>query len=449
MRKPAWFLALALAGCAADQPPVLPSAPAAYLPGPVPAYGGVPADWWRQFGSTSLDALVEQGLRDSPTLAAQQAQIRAAQANAQAVAGGFLPQLSLNPAVARNAYPVGPSATPPQTIISLTGTVSYDPGLFGVRHYNFANQAAQIAYQQAELDAARQTLAGNIVAATLAEAGYQAQIDATNHMLASQRDQLHILQGEFALGAVMRDDVLRQQSVMLAAAATLPGLTTGLEQQRDRLAVLTGQMPDAVLPPLPALESLQLPATIPVSEPSAYLQNRPDLRAALALVAAQDAQLGLATAHLYPDISLSAQGGYAAETLNSLFEPGSALWTLAGSLLQPVYAGGTLHARRRQAQAELAGALASYRDAVLHAFGDAADVLQALQNDEAALSEAQQASDTANAAYQLTLQRFQLGATDETTVLAAQSSAMQQALVLVQARESLLLDFARLQSIMS
>jgi outer membrane protein TolC len=188
---------------------------------------------------------------------------------------------------------------------------------------------------------------------------------------------------------------------------------------------------------------------VPVSLPSAYLAGRPDLRAARAQVAAQNAALGIAVAHMYPDLTLTASGGYAAETLNSLFEPGAAFWSLAGNLLQPLYDGGVLHARRRQAQAQLAGALFAYHDAVLSAFGQAADALLAVQNGQQALVSAEAAAATASQAYDLAGAQFRLGATDYTTVLAAQQTAAQQSLALVQARTALLLDIAKLQSVMA
>jgi outer membrane protein TolC len=217
----------------------------------------------------------------------------------------------------------------------------------------------------------------------------------------------------------------------------------------DRVAVLTGQLPARFQTSGIDLSAIKIPAEIPVALPSAYLANRPDLRAARATVAAQNAALGIAVAHLYPDLTLTANGGYASETLNALFEPSAGLWSLAGNLLAPLYDGGVLHARKRAAQAELAADLAAYRVAVLNAFGEAADALHATQNDEAALVSAQAAASTAMQAYQLAEQQFALGAADYTTVLAAQTTANQQALDLVQTRTTLLLDVARLQSAMA
>jgi NodT family efflux transporter outer membrane factor (OMF) lipoprotein len=354
----------------------------AYLPGPTGDAGfatsNVPALWWTQFGNATLNSMVAQALQASPTLAQANADLTAAGANADAVGGAFLPQIGLNPNVSRQAYPTGPNGSPPYTIDSLTGSISYDPGLFGARHYTFVNAEAKIAYQQAEYDAARQTLIGNIAAAFIGEADYQDQIATTRQIIASEQNLLNLLNGEYADGAIPQLNVLQQQAQILATQSSLYPLQTQADNLRDRLAVLTGQLPAQLQNNQSGLAAITIPANVPVALPSAYLANRPDLRAARALVAAQNAALGIAVAHLYPDLTLSANGGYAAQTLNTLFEPGSGLWALAGNILQPLYDGGVLHARKQAAQAELAAESFAYHAAVLNAFGEAADILQAL-----------------------------------------------------------------------
>jgi NodT family efflux transporter outer membrane factor (OMF) lipoprotein len=452
MRVRAWLVALCLAGCAPALPAPDTAVPVtAYLPGPVTgvAPGVVPAAWWESFGSPVLDLLVATGLQANPTIGEAVQNLAAAAENARAANGAYLPQIGLNPNVSRQAYPTGPNESPPYTIYSITGTISYDPGLFGARHYTFENGEALEEYQQAELDAAKQTLVGNIVAAAITEAGAEAQIATTAQIIAAEQRLLTLLNGEYADGAIPQLNILQQQSQILAIQATLPPLQTQADESRDRLAILTGRLPAEFAGSGIRLDGLAIPAVIPVALPSAYLASRPDIRAARAQVAAQNAALGIAVAHLYPDLSLSANGGYASETLNALFEPGAAFWSIAANLLQPLYDGGVLHARKQAAQAQLAAALYAYHGAVLNAFGEAADALQAVRNDKVALARAQDAAQTAIAAFKLGQAQFGLGAVDYTTVLNAQQQAAQQALNLVQARTNLLLDIARLQSAMA
>ncbi len=447
-------LPAALAGCA----PALPTPNTTvrtdgYLPGPLTAAtlidGPLPAAWWRDFQSPALDGLVAAGLDANPTLGQAEANLAAAQAQAAANNGAYLPQISLNPNDTRESYPTGPNQTPAFTVYSLAGTISYDPGLFGARHYTYLNGAALADYQRAELDAARQALVGNIVAAAIGEAAAREQIATTEQIVGDEQSLLKLLNGEYTMGAIPQLNVLQQQSQVLATEATLPPLQTQADQLRDRLAILTGRLPADFAASGITLGGLGVPAVIPVALPSAYLANRPDLRAARAQVAAQNAALGIAVAHLYPDLTLTATGGYAAETFGALFNTSSALWTLAGNLLAPLYDGGILRARRDQAQAQLQGALLAYRGAVLNAFGEAADALQAVRNDRVALARAEAAAQTANAAYQLGAAQFRFGATDYTTVLNAEEVAARQALNLAQARGNMLLDIARLRSVMA
>ncbi len=448
--KPRVFILLpCLAGCAPALPAPDTAVPVtAYLPRPAAgmAAGAVPPQWWQDFSSPALDLLVITGLQANPTIGEAEQNLAAAEQNAAAANGAYLPQLGVNPNAARQSYPTGPNGYPPYTIYSVTGTISYDPGLFGARRYTFANGAALADYQRAELDAAKQTLVGNIVAAAITEAGAEAQMTVEQKIIGAEERLLTLLNGEYADGAIPQLNVLQQQSQILAAQAALPPLQTQADEARDRLAILTGQLPAVFSAAGVSLDALTIPEQIPMSLPSAYLANRPDIRAARAEVAAQNAALGIAVAHLYPDLTLSANGGYGSETLNALFEPGAAFWTIAANLLQPLYDGGVLHARKREAQAQLAAALFAYHAAVLNAFGEVADALQAVQNDRTALQSATAAAQTAQAAFKLGSQQFALGATDYTTVLNAQEVAAQQALNTVQARTTLLLDIARLQS---
>jgi NodT family efflux transporter outer membrane factor (OMF) lipoprotein len=443
-----------LSSCAPSlKPPDTTIQASAYINGAtIPTTTTLSTAWWQSFQNPALNALVTAGLRASPTIAQANADLAAAAENAAAANGAYLPQIGLNPDqpnISRTAEPGGPNGFPPYTIYAIGGTISYDPGLFGAHKYSFENGVALTDYQRAESDAARDTLAGNITAAAIQLAGDNAQIATTESIIAAEQKLLTLLNGEYADGAISQLSVLQQKSQILATAATLPVLQTAADQQTDRLAILTGQLPSNFSAPDITLDALKLPSPVPVSIPSAYLANRPDLRAARANVAAQNAALGIAISHLYPDLQLSASGGWAAETFDTLFSTQTALWSLAGNLLAPIYNGGTLHARKQQAQAELASALAQYHGAVLNAFGEAADALHATTNDQAALASAQDAADTAVAAYKLAAAQFSLGATDYTTVLTAETAAANQSLTLTQTRTTDLLDIARLQATMA
>ena len=453
--KPATLpLMLALASCAPPLPKPDTNMPvASYLPGQTATAGPVSRQWWTMFKSPALNRLEQNGLRANTDIRQAAEMLASAQANASAANGAFLPQVLFGPpadsTASRQSYPTGPNGYPAYTIYTAAGEISYDPGLFGARHYTFENGQALADYQAAELDAARQSVAGNIAAAAIALAGDEAQISTTERIIAAEQNLLTLLRGEYADGAIPQLNVLQQQSSILATQATLPALQTQAQQQQDWLAVLTGTLPGNFTDPGLRLDELALPENVPVEVPSAYLKNRPDIRAALAQVAAQHAALGVAVAHMYPDLSLSATGGYAAETAGTLFNTTSAFWVLAGNLLAPLYEGGELRAHKQAAQAQLAGALDAYHGAVLTAFSQAADALAGVQNGKQALARAMAAAQTADAAYQLSAAQYRLGAVDYTTVLTAQTAAAQAALNETQSRAAMLSAIARLEAAMA
>ena len=257
-----------------------------------------------------------------------------------------------------------------------------------------------------------------------------------------------MLQGEYADGAIPELNVLQQQGVILAAQATLPPLQNQAQAQRDRLAILTGTLPADFTDPGIMLDQLALPANIPMVLPSAYLANRPDIRAARAQVAAQNAALGVAVAHMYPDVSLTASGGYAAETFArcSAHPPRCGPWQVicwclfmkAGSCVR-------IKKRRRRNSPRRCMRIAARCFGLWPSGGRPL----AVQTGQSTLAQAQAAARTANAAYNLAAAQFQLGAVDYTTVLTAQANAAQAALTQTQARTNLLLAIASLQAAMA
>jgi NodT family efflux transporter outer membrane factor (OMF) lipoprotein len=444
-RSPILLTALILTACAVPIKPVtIAPAPVSYLRGVPTAGTALRSDWWRGFGDPALDRLVAAGEARSPSIAAADALVAQAAANQAAATGAFLPQVALNPNVSRQSFPTGPNGYGAYTIDEFAGTITYNPGLFGARSYAFRNGRALTAYQRASAAAARLTVADNIVVAAITEAGLEAQIATDRAMAASEQRLLTLLRGEAAAGAIARLPVLQQRAQVQATMAALPGLEAQASVQRHALAVFSGVAPADFAGGRFRLRDFTVPPDAVASVPSALVAGRPDIAAARALVSADHAAVGQAVAALYPSISLSAQGGYASETFNTLFEPSAALWTLAGSLLAPIFDGGVLHAHATAARATLANALASYRLTVLSAFQQVADALRRTEDDRDTVTQSDAAAQTADEAYTLARQQFKLGAADYNTVLTAEITWRQAQLSAVQATTTQLLDQAAL-----
>ena len=361
------LLAAALAGCAVGPDYRRPAAPtvASYTaealpPGTAaaPGLGGsmqrfvpggeIPARWWELFRSQALDRWIREGLANSPTLGAAEATLRRAQEIRRARAGDLLPGVD-GSANASRQKPSGASfgeanlRINPFTLYNASVNVSYTLDLFGRTRRELEALQAQVDYQGFQLEGACLTLTSNIVTAAIQEASLRGQLQATREILAAQEEQLGLIEKQFELGGIARTDVLAQRASLAQTRATLPPLEKRLAQTRHLLAVLAGRFPgDTADLPEFDLKDFQLPEELPVSLPSSLARQRPDIRSAEELLHAASAAVGVATANLYPQVTLSGQYGTTAMRIGDLFRPGSAVWGIGAGLLQPIFHGGAL-----------------------------------------------------------------------------------------------------------
>lgn len=408
----------------------------------------IPDQWWTLFRSEPLDRLIRQALADSPSLAAAQATLREAQANLQAGSGALLPQVDLGVGAARQRASVPTAADPRNTgvfdLYHASVQVSYTLDAFGGVRRQLETLQARVDYQDDQLEAAHLALTANLVTTAVREAALRAQIAATQDIVAIQQKQFDLVERRFQLGGVARTEVLAQQALLAQTRATLPGLQRDLARTRHQLAVYAGRLPAASDLPEFTLESLHLPDQLPVSLPSALVRQRPDIRAAESLLHAANALVGVATANLYPQITLSGSYGFAASSPGALFDGQSVLWSIGASLLQPLFHGGQLDAQRRAAVAAHDAAAAQYRSTVLQAFQNVADTLRALETDALALAAQAEAEGAARASLDLATRQYQLGASSSLAVLDAQRQYQQARLALAQAQAARHADTAAL-----
>jgi len=411
----------------------------------------IPAQWWAVFHSDALDQLIRQALEDSPTLAAAQAALREAHENVRAEVGAaFFPAVDANASAERQKFSGAAFGQPGAkgslfNLYNASVKVSYALDIFGGARRELETLQSQVDYQRFQLEGAYLTLTSNIVTTAVKEASLRAQILATQDILKVQGKQLDVVERQFQLGAVSRSDVLAQQTQLAQTRATLPPIEKDLAQTRHQLAVLVGRLPGegAALPEF-ELDGLQLPQELPVSLPSSLVHQRPDIQASEALLHAASAQVGVATANLYPQITLT--GNYGSETtrVGDLFQNGTSVWSLAAGLLQPVFHGGELIAKRSAAVAAYDQAAAQYRETVLQAFQNVADVLRALDADANTLKAQAEAEAAARATLDLTQKQFELGAVSYLSLLNAERQYQQTKISLVQAQAARFADTAAL-----
>jgi NodT family efflux transporter outer membrane factor (OMF) lipoprotein len=387
--------------------------------------GDLPADWWSQFHSDALDALVREGLEHSPTLASARATLLQARENLAAGTGGLMypsvnAHLSANREKISSLGIVGAgNATNVFNLYNASIDVSYTLDVFGGNRRQLEGLQALVDYQGYQLEGARLTLAANIVTAAIREAALRAQIDATRQTLAAEEESVRRVQRQYELGGVGRLDVVAVRSQAAQTAAAIPPLESQLAQVRHQLAVLTGHIPSEASIPRFDLDSLKLPEEIPVRVPSEFVRQRPDIRASEALLHQASAQIGVATANLYPQITLTGSLSGESSQLHNLFA-GPALWSIGAGLLQPIFRGGQLQAERRAAIDAFDAAKAQYEQTVLQAFGNVADALRVLEEDARTLKAQVEAEALARERLDLTTKQWELGGTSYLALLDAQ-----------------------------
>ncbi|WP_144138591.1 efflux transporter outer membrane subunit [Paraburkholderia sp. BCC1884] len=370
-------------------------------------------EWWKLYRSDALNALVDEGLRNSPTLAATDKSLAAAREQLRAQIGSsLLPTIDLGGQATRNRALAIPEIGPNTFLYNLfVGQLQahYTFDIFGASRLADAALAARVNVQAYQFDAARRALAANIVTAAITSAALHAQIDTTQRLVTIANDQARDTQRRYALGAVSHADQLSAQQSAASVSASLPGLQQQWLTTRHALAVLLGRTPDAA-PDDVELAQLQVPDQVPVVVPSALLRARPDIQAADAALKAAAADVGVATAQMYPSLSLSASMGQGGFSWPVALSGAGAIWSIGASLSQPLFHGGALVAQRRAAVNTYDAAVSQYKQTVLAAFQNVADTLAALEHDSQALDAANIAARSAQGIFDETSGRYRLGA---------------------------------------
>ena len=414
---------------------------------PVASLGG---SWWRAFGCAELDELVREALASSPSLT--EASMRLAQARqdyaAQAGASEW-PQVSgtanvtrekVNPAAFGIGNLLGNRTFPPFTLYEAQVSVSYTLDLAGANRRTLEGLAAQIDYERYQLEAARLTLAGNVVTAAIRRASLAAQLALSERLLGAQEQQLAISEQRLRAGGIAEAELLSERTQVEQTRALLPPLRIQLAQADHQLSVYLGHTPAQGTPPLPQLDALTLPTELPLTMPARLAWQRPDVRASQALLHQASANVGVATANLYPQITLSGAFGPDGTALSNLVD----VWSIGAGLTQPLFRGGQLRARKRSAEDAYEAAAASYRQTVLQALEQVADALRAIEQDAIELQARARAQAEAQASARVASDRYAAGGVSELALIDAQRQQLQTTLDRTQVQAQRLSDTAAL-----
>uniref|UniRef100_E1TK74 RND efflux system, outer membrane lipoprotein, NodT family n=1 Tax=Burkholderia sp. (strain CCGE1003) TaxID=640512 RepID=E1TK74_BURSG len=461
--------AIALSGCAVGPDFKAPGAPdtQTYTPNALPertvssdgpngasqtfdTARGVMPMWWHEFKSDALNRLVDEALHQNPTLAQARARLIQAQQNYTALAGTTqFPGIDATLSGARQKVDPAAFGIPhvesagPFSLFGASVSVSYVFDIFGGNRRALEASMAQVDYESYELDAARLSIAGNIVSTAVQRASLREQIALTERLADAQAQQLSITEARFAAGGVSQLDVRSQRTLLAQTRALLPPLATQLAAADHQLAILLGRAPSQADFEHLTFDSLQLPLHIPLTLPSALARARPDIKAAEALLHEASANVGVATANLYPQFALSAGIGSQRTRVGDIVN-GLNIWNVGLNLTQPIFHGGELHAKKRAAEAAHDGAFANYRQVVLQALQQVADSLSAVQNDARELQARTEAAQEAQASLNVATERYAAGGISQLALLDAERQSLQTTLDRTRAQANRFSDTAAL-----
>ncbi len=456
-------LIVPLGGCLLRQDLPEPNlvVPASYQYGPkspVVARRAVPhLDWWRQFRSRELTALIEQTRSANLDIAAAVARIVQADAQARIAGAALLPIVTLNGTGSHTQA----SKTMSKATAANLGANTY----IGTRDIETNNLQATLnasyeidfwgknraALQGAEESAVATRYDREVVAlsavATTANA-YFAVLAAQDRLRAAREDLksatrvLDLIKQRAAAGTASGLEIAQQQSVVDTLRAAIPPLTQLLRQNKVALAVLMGRSPEQVSVRGGSLTHIAIPRVTP-GLPSELLIQRPDIREAEANLAAADANVYAARAAFLPTITLTGQGGYASAVLKVLLQPESAIYSAAASLAQPIFEGGQLLGNLDYQKGRQDELLQNYRKAVISGFADVENALDDIRQTALRVRLQTQVVKSSREAFNISEERLREGTIDLVTVLQTQQTLYQAQDTLYQA------ELARLQAIVS
>ncbi len=380
--------------------------------------GTIDPAWWQNFGDPELTALIEQALAGSPTLAEARARLTEARANRDAVLGQRLPQVSASGRATENRLsengqlPVSsiPGVSPEYSLFDLGFDASWEIDLWGRRTREAQAANAQAGAAEAQYQGALVQLTAEIARSYMDLRAAQ-QSSALAREAADTADELSALTTQlYDAGEANRQQADTASAEAGSARDAAAQAATAEAAASYRLAALTGRKPEDIPPALRQSAPVpDAPESILVGLRSDLLRRRPDVRAAERHLAAATAQVGVATADLFPRFSLMGGLGTQARDSGDLFDPASTRFSIGPAFSWPIFAGGSIRAKIRAADAASDAAAAAYEQAVVEALNDSEAAINRFMQAKGRADAATKAAADQERAFALSMQRFDAG----------------------------------------
>jgi multidrug efflux system outer membrane protein len=450
--------AAALTGCAVGpnykRPQV--AVPANFrAPEPLPAPQAASlADlkWFEVFHDEKLQELIRVALRQNYDLRDAVTRVEQARANLGITRSNQLPQVSASgdlqfTRLSRDGQlPLGAAFIPNQNRNwgqAGLNLLSFEVDIWG--RLRRATEAARANLLNAEEN--RQAVVSTLVSEVAADyfqlLDLDYQLEISQQTLATRRESLRLVEERRGGGVSTLLDLRQAEQLVASAAASIPLLQEQIEQTENQISLLLGQNPGSVIRGRPFLRQ-ELPPDVPVGLPSALLERRPDIRAAEQSLVAANANIGVAKAAYFPQISLSGVIGGQSSQLSSLFSSPNRAWTFVPQITQPIFAGGRIKSGVRLAQAERDQAQVDYERSIQTAFREVSDTLIAHQRTHESRLEQEKLVSALEDRKRLAYVRYRGGVDTQLNALDADRDLLDAQLSLAQIRYSELVSVVQL-----
>ena len=448
------FLIMLCSGCAVGPNYKRPAVPAP------PEYRGLAPDrtgkpevtsfgeqkWWDAFQDEVLSDLIRTALKQNYDVRIAAARILQARAQVGISRADQLPSVSAGASAVNERIPQTvriPSIETSASQVSLS--LAWELDFWGkFRRATESARANLLSQEWAQRQVIR-SLVSDVASAYFQLRELDLELEISRQTLATRKDSLRLTQILADGGATSMLDVRQAEQLVFTAAASIPDLERRIEQQENFISILLGNNPQGVARGRKLVDqphALEVPAGLP----SALLERRPDIRQAEEQLVAANAQIGVAKADYFPQISLTASGGYQSSALTGLFAGPAGLWTFGGSAIQPVFEGGRIRNRVRFAQARTDEATLVYQQTVQQAFRDVSDALVGYRKSQEFRIQQEQLTHSAEEATKLSNMRYKGGATSYLEVLDSDTRYFSAQLTLAQADLNELRAFVGLYS---
>jgi multidrug efflux system outer membrane protein len=390
--------------------------------------------WWNAFQDDALRELIRSALQQNYDVKIAAARVLEARALVGIARADQLPDVSAAASVANERSPEVAGRPPVETSpTQVSVALAWELDFWG--KFRRASESAR-ANLLSEEWAQRQiisSLVSDVASAYFELREQDLELEISRRTFASRTDSLRLTQLLADRGATSMLDVRQAEQLVFGAGAAIPALEMRIEQQENFISILVGRNPDGVVRGRPLVDQPH-PPEVPAGLPSSLLERRPDILQAEQQLVATNAQIGVAKADYFPQISLTAIGGYQSSALTRLFSGPAGLWTIGAGALQPVFEGGRIRNRVRATEARAEAATLIYQRTVQQAFREVSDALVAYRKSQEVRAQQELLTKAAEDATRLSNMRYRGGAASYLEVLDSESRFFAAQLALAQAQ---------------